>query len=231
MPKSCTCRTLRSIQEVLGLTWSMTPEDLHDPSLIDMFAKFGCVEDTDSHQCNNQPNTGAIMVLLFWLISCFNTNTILQDAEAETYIIWQHPHSTRGIPLSCWGGMWQDFPIAVYVLAQRHSNLNMRNYERLSLLAVILGRVYVSSRWVADEYLRRCKAGVWKKENTIECSKCFNIECIITDSAFCLHGFMTIHLRRFNQLDAICSYLLELMFWCLVLAFYCTRLGLMGSKH
>jgi hypothetical protein len=53
----------------------------------------------------------------------------------------------------------------------------VRNYERLSLLAVILGRVYVSP---ADEYLRRCKAEAWKKENTVESSKCFNIECIIS---------------------------------------------------
>ena len=55
----------------------------------------------------------------------------------------------------------------------------MRNYERLSLLAVILKRVYVSPRWVADEFLRRCKAGAWKKENTVESSKCFNLEHII----------------------------------------------------
>ncbi|KAL7501980.1 hypothetical protein ACHAXN_000108 [Cyclotella atomus] len=26
------------------------------------------------------------------------------------------------------------------------------------------------------EYLRRCKKGAWKKEHTIECLKCFNLE-------------------------------------------------------
>ena len=71
------------------------------------------------------------------------------------------------------------FSIADYVSSPHRSNLNVRNYERLSLLAVILSRVYVSPKWVADEYLRRCKAGAWKKENTVESSKCFNIERII----------------------------------------------------
>jgi hypothetical protein len=38
----------------------------------------------------------------------------------------------------------------------------------------------VSPRWVADEYLMRCKARLWKKENSVESCKCFNIERIIS---------------------------------------------------
>ena len=36
--------------------------------------------------------------------------------------------------------------------------------------------VYIDIEWVAKEYLRRCKAGVWKKENTVEALKCWNLE-------------------------------------------------------
>ena len=32
---------------------------------------------------------------------------------------------------------------------------------------------------MAEEYLRRAKAGKWKKENTVESFKCFNLERIL----------------------------------------------------
>ena len=90
-------------------------------------------------------------------------------------ILIQREASRRVVEVGC----ERIFSIADYVSSPHRSNLNVRNYERLSLLAVILSRVYVSPKWVADEYLRRCMAGAWKKENTVESSKCFNIERII----------------------------------------------------
>ena len=49
----------------------------------------------------------------------------------------------------------------------------MRNYERISMLSVLLNSVYIDPEWVAEEYLHRCKKGAWKKENTVESLKCF----------------------------------------------------------
>ena len=46
-------------------------------------------------------------------------------------------------------------------------------------MASILQKVYISKEWVAKEYLRRCKKGAWKKENTEEALKCLNLERII----------------------------------------------------
>lgn len=46
-------------------------------------------------------------------------------------------------------------------------------------LGFMVHRVYIDIEWVAREYLRRCKAGVWKKENTEEALKCWNLERII----------------------------------------------------
>ena len=36
--------------------------------------------------------------------------------------------------------------------------------------------MHVDKEWVANEYLRRCKAGAWKEENTMEALKCCNFE-------------------------------------------------------
>ena len=47
------------------------------------------------------------------------------------------------------------------------------------MLGFMVHRVYIDIDWVAREYLRRCKAGVWKKENTEEALKCWNLERII----------------------------------------------------
>jgi len=51
-------------------------------------------------------------------------------------------------------------------------------YERLAMLASIVHTIYIDNAWVAAEYLRRCKAGAWKKENTAEAVTCWNLECI-----------------------------------------------------
>mmetsp|Transcript_16499 Transcript_16499/g.26943 ORF Transcript_16499/g.26943 Transcript_16499/m.26943 type:complete len:137 (+) Transcript_16499:151-561(+) len=57
--------------------------------------------------------------------------------------------------------------------------LSVRTCERLAMMASILQKVYISKEWVAKEYTRRCKKGAWKKENTEEALKCWNLERII----------------------------------------------------
>ena len=39
-------------------------------------------------------------------------------------------------------------------------------------------------KWVADEYLRRCKTGEWKKDVDEEALKCWNLERIIDAKLF-----------------------------------------------
>jgi hypothetical protein len=47
------------------------------------------------------------------------------------------------------------------------------------VLASIFHSVYIEDAWVAAEYLRRCKAGTWKKKNTVEAVKRWNLECTL----------------------------------------------------
>ena len=47
------------------------------------------------------------------------------------------------------------------------------------MLSCLLRKVYVDEEWVAREYLRQCKAGIWKSENDEESLKCWNLERII----------------------------------------------------
>ena len=60
----------------------------------------------------------------------------------------------------------------------------MRNYERISMLSNIVQSVFIDPECVTTEYLRRCKAGAWKKENTVEALKCYNLERILTASQY-----------------------------------------------
>jgi hypothetical protein len=66
-----------------------------------------------------------------------------------------------------------------YISQPWRSRLGVRNYERIALLSTILNCVYIDPDEVAKEYLARCKKGAWKKKNTIECLKCFNLERVI----------------------------------------------------
>ena len=43
----------------------------------------------------------------------------------------------------------------------------------------MLTSFYIDDAWVAAEYLRRCKAGTWTKENTVEAVKCRNLKHIL----------------------------------------------------
>jgi len=71
------------------------------------------------------------------------------------------------------------FSISGYVSAPRRTRLGVRTYERLALLASIIQHVYIDQEWVAKEYLRRCKEGLWKEENTKDALKCWNLERIL----------------------------------------------------
>lgn len=58
-----------------------------------------------------------------------------------------------------------------HVVQPRWLTLDVRNNERIVILVNILCNVYIDSDWVAAEYLRHCKMGAWKKENTINSMK------------------------------------------------------------
>ena len=47
------------------------------------------------------------------------------------------------------------------------------------MVASIIQKVYIDKEWMAEEYLKRCKKGAWKKENMEEALKCWNLERII----------------------------------------------------
>jgi hypothetical protein len=76
------------------------------------------------------------------------------------------------------------FGLSGYVSSPRRSRLGVRNYERIALLSDILKNVYIDPQEIASQYLLRCKAGRWKKENTIDSLKCFNLERVIDADSF-----------------------------------------------
>ena len=47
------------------------------------------------------------------------------------------------------------------------------------MLSCLLRKVYVDEEWVAQEYLRRCKAGTWDSQTDEDSHKCWNLERII----------------------------------------------------
>ena len=49
----------------------------------------------------------------------------------------------------------------------------------IAVLANIPSKVYIDKEWVAKECLRQCKAGAWKKENTVDVLKCWNLERVL----------------------------------------------------
>jgi hypothetical protein len=66
-----------------------------------------------------------------------------------------------------------------YISQPCRSRLGVRNYEQIALLSTILNCVYIDLDEVAMEYLKRCKRGDWKRENTLESLKCYNLERVI----------------------------------------------------
>ena len=55
----------------------------------------------------------------------------------------------------------------------------MHTYKHVAMLASIIQSVYIDNDWVTQQYNERCKKRSWKKENTEEASKCWNLERII----------------------------------------------------
>jgi hypothetical protein len=91
------------------------------------------------------------------------------------FVIVQREVSRRVVEVGC----ERFFGLSGYISQSRRSMLGVRNYERIALLSFILLHVFIDANWAAEDYLKRCKAGVWKKENTVESLKCFNLERII----------------------------------------------------
>ena len=62
------------------------------------------------------------------------------------------------------------FGTSGYVSQSRRSRLGVgvRNYETISMLSNIVQNVHIDPEWVASEYLKRCKKGARKKENTMD---------------------------------------------------------------
>jgi hypothetical protein len=55
----------------------------------------------------------------------------------------------------------------------------VRTYAHVAMLAPIIHSVYIDNKWEALQYIERCKKGSWKKENTEEVLKYWNLERII----------------------------------------------------
>jgi hypothetical protein len=92
----------------------------------------------------------------------------------------QHEAPRRVVEVGC----ERFFNLSGYVSQPRRSRLGVRNYERIALLSHLLNFVYIDPEWVAQEYLRRCKKGAWKKENTVDSLKSFNLERILEAQEF-----------------------------------------------
>ena len=67
------------------------------------------------------------------------------------------------------------FGLSGYISLPTKTRPEVRKYECLAMLASIVHTVYIDATWVAAEYLRRCKVGTWKEENTFEAVKCWNL--------------------------------------------------------
>ena len=76
-------------------------------------------------------------------------------------------------------GCEQFFGLSGYVSGPRRTNLGVRTYEWLAMLTSIVQNVFIGDKWVANEYLERCKKGKWTKMNDDEALKCWNLERII----------------------------------------------------
>lgn len=96
------------------------------------------------------------------------------------WVIAQRDAAIRVVEVGC----ERFFGLSGYISSPRRTRLKVRTYERLAMLAFMVNHVYIDIEWVAKEYLRRCKAGMWKKENTVEALKCWNLERIMDAEIF-----------------------------------------------
>eukprot|EP00956_Cyclotella_meneghiniana_P027681 scaffold62755_cov43-Cyclotella_meneghiniana.AAC.1 len=57
----------------------------------------------------------------------------------------------------------------------------------MSMLSFIVQNVYIDPEWVASEYLKRCKKGAWKKENTMVALKCHKSSFLLLPNSILKH--------------------------------------------
>jgi hypothetical protein len=91
------------------------------------------------------------------------------------WIIAQREAARRVVEVGC----EQFFGLSGYISSPRRSRLGVRTYKRVAMLASIIQSVYIDNDWVAQQYNEQCKKRSWKKENTEEALKCWNLERII----------------------------------------------------
>ena len=91
------------------------------------------------------------------------------------WIIVQHEAARRVVDVGC----EQFFGLSGYISSPRHSRLGLRTYKHVVMMVSIIQNVYIDNIQVAQQYIERSKKGSWKKENTKEAFKCWNLECII----------------------------------------------------
>jgi hypothetical protein len=68
------------------------------------------------------------------------------------------------------------FELSGFVSSPWCTSLGVRNYACLALLSSI---VHVDEKWVAQEYLHRCKTIKWKKADDDDALKCWICERIL----------------------------------------------------
>jgi hypothetical protein len=73
------------------------------------------------------------------------------------------------------------FSLTSYISAPRCAYLCIHTHEHITILANILKKVYIGKEWTTKEYLRCCKTGAWKKKNTVDTLKCWNLEFVLDD--------------------------------------------------
>ena len=109
--------------------------------------------------------------------------TFAENHKDEFGIIWlvvQCEASRRVVEVGC----ERFFNLSGYVSSAKRTRLGVRNYERLAMLASTVQNIYVDVEWVANEYLARSKRGAWKKENTMDSLKCWNLERVLEAELF-----------------------------------------------
>lgn len=103
-----------------------------------------------------------------------------KDKFPTLNLIVQREASRRVVEVGC----ERFFGLSGYISNPRRNTLGVRNYERIAMLAHMLNHIYIDPKWVAEEYMRRCKAKAWKTQATDESLKCFNLERIIEAEVF-----------------------------------------------
>ena len=98
-----------------------------------------------------------------------------QSSFPNLFIIVQREASRRVVEVGC----ERFFGQSGYISNPRRTRLGVKNYERIAMLSDLLRVMYIDPELVAKEYLSRCKRSAWKKENTVDSLKCFNLERMI----------------------------------------------------